>query len=358
MGDEHGGSGSWQGSRLTGRRDILRRMGAAGLGLAAGVPLAEWLAACGERSARATPPTPTLVPTQTPEPTATPDTRPVTIAITGDVMLGRSVNQQLLASSDRFPFNNTADYLKSFDLTVGNLECVVSTLGQPEPGKEFTFEADPKAFARIQAAGFDIMSVANNHSGDYGKAAFMDMLGALPAYGVTPLGGGATLAAAHRPVIRKMRSATVGFLAYCEIGPETFAATTTSPGHAWLEPDLVRADVAATRPQVDFLIVFTHWGIEYQPQEDADQQAMARVAIDAGADLVVGAHPHIIQPNDSYKGKPIIYSLGNFVFDEMYGVEALGNVLTLSVQGSNLVNWGLREMRIGAYGQPEWVAAT
>lgn len=356
MGDERGGNGGTQGPRVTGRRDILRRMGAAGLGLAAGVPLAEWLAGCGERSARATIPTPTPTPTQTPEPTATPDTRPVTIAITGDVMLARSVNTQLLATGDRFPFNNTADYLKSFDLTIGNLECVVSKLGQPEPGKEFTFEADPKAFARLQSAGFDIMSVANNHSGDYGKAAFMDMMGTLPTYGITPLGGGANQAAAHTPVIRKIRNTTVGFLAYCEIGPENFAATASAPGHAWLDPDLVRADVAATRPQVDFLIVFTHWGIEYQPQEDADQQATARVAIDAGADLVVGAHPHIIQPNDSYKGKPIIYSLGNFVFDEMYGVEALGNVLTLSVQGQKLVNWSLREMQIGAYGQPDWTA--
>ena len=335
------------------RRTVLRRAGAAGLGLATGVPIVEWLAGCAQKSARSAAPTPT--PTLTPAPTATPDTRPVTIAITGDVMLGRSVNTQLLATSDRFPFNNTADYLSGFDLTVGNLECVVSALGQPEPGKQFTFEADPRAFARLNAAGFDIMSLANNHSGDYGKAAFMDMARALPTYGVTPLGGGANLAAAHAPVIKKVRTTTVGFLAYCEIGPDNFAATATTPGHSWLDPDLMRADIAAARPQVDFLIVFTHWGIEYQPQEDADQQAMARVAIDAGADLVVGAHPHIIQPNDMYNGKPIIYSLGNFVFDEMYGVEALGNVLTLTIQGPRLVNMNLREMQIGAYGEPAWV---
>lgn len=354
MGDQRESMNEPQpGARVTPRRAALRRIGAVGLGLAAGAPLIEWLAGCGEKSSRATPPAATA--TQAPQPTATPDTRPVTIAITGDVMLGRSVNTHLLASSDRFPFNGVADYLKTFDLTVGNLECVVSSLGQPEPGKQFTFEADPKAFARLSAAGFDIMSVANNHSGDYGKAAFMDMLSALPSHGVTPLGGGANLAAAHAPVIRKIRGTTVGFLAYCEIGPENFAATATTPGHSWLDPDLVRADVVATRPQVDFLIVFTHWGIEYQPQEDADQQAMARVAIDAGADLVVGAHPHIIQPSEIYKGQPIIYSLGNFVFDEMYGVEALGNVLTLTIQGSRLASWNLRQMRIGAFGQPAWV---
>ena len=353
--DENEGE-ALRGARPTPRREMLRRMGGAGLGLAAGVPLAGWLSACARTAQHALAPTPTQIPTATPEPTATPDTRPVTIAITGDVMLARSVNTRLVSTTDRFPFNHTADYLKSFDLTLGNLECVVSKLGQPEPGKQFTFEADPLSFSRLNAAGFDVMSVANNHSGDYGKAAFIDMLGALPGYGVTPLGGGANLSAAHAPVIKRIRTTTVGFLAYCEIGPENFAATASSPGHSWLDPDLVRADVAATRPLVDYLIVFTHWGIEYQPQEDADQQAMARVAIDAGADLVVGAHPHIIQPNDSYKGKPIIYSLGNFVFDEMYGVEALGNVLTLSVQGSKLVNWGLRQMQIGDYGEPAWVS--
>lgn len=354
MGDERDRPGEREPNRrLASRRMLLRRAGAAGLGLAAGVPIVEWLAGCAPKVATSAAPTPT--PTLTPQPTATPDTRPVTIAITGDVMLGRSVNSQLLATSDRFPFNNTADYLSGFDLTVGNLECVVSALGQPEPGKQFTFEADPKAFARLNAAGFDILSLANNHSGDYGKAAFMDMTQALPRYGVTPLGGGANLAAAHAPVIKKIRTTTVGFLAYCAIGPDNFAATATTPGHSWLDPNLMSADIAATRPQVDFLIVFTHWGIEYQPQEDADQQAMARVAIDAGADLVVGAHPHIIQPNDSYKGKPIIYSLGNFVFDEMYGVEALGNVLTLTIEGPRLVTWSLREMQIGAFGQPAWV---
>jgi poly-gamma-glutamate synthesis protein (capsule biosynthesis protein) len=336
----------------TSRRALLR----AGLAGAVGLPLAGWLAACAKASTHATVPTLSPSPTATePPPTATPDTRPVTVAITGDIMLARSVNQRMLATGGNFPFDYTADYLRGFDLTVGNLECVVSTLGSPIPGKQFTFEADPLGFHRLAAAGFDIVSVANNHSGDYGKAAFSDMLANLPAYGITPLGGGANLAAAHTPVIRTLRSTTIGFLAYCEIGPEDFAATAAVPGHAWLDPDRVRADVAALRPRADFILVFTHWGIEYQPLESAEQQAMARVAVDAGADFVVGAHPHIIQPDEVYHGKPIVYSLGNFVFDEMYGVEALGNVLTLTVQGPRLLDWKLREMQIGDYGEPSWV---
>jgi poly-gamma-glutamate synthesis protein (capsule biosynthesis protein) len=334
------------------RRALLTQVGRAGLGIAAGVPLASWLVACGAPSSATQRQTPTSAPTSAP--TATTDTRPVTIAITGDLMLARSVGQRLLATSDTFPFTHTAEHLRGFDLTVGNLECVVSTLGTPQP-KQYTFEAPVKSFERLVAAGFDIVSLANNHSGDYGRAAFSDMLGKLPGFGLTPLGGGLTRAAAHTPVIRKVRGTTLGFLAYCEIQPQSFAATDTSPGHAWLEEASMRAGIQAARPRVDFLIVFQHWGVEYQTVESSHQQALGRAAIDAGADLVVGAHPHVIQPHEIYKGKPIIYSLGNFVFDLMWGVAAVGNVLALTVQGSRLVDWKLRSARIGDYGQPDWI---
>ena len=354
MSDERGEQrepGAFAGNGVT-RRALLAKAGRAGLGVAAGVPLAGWLAACSAQAGAGATGAPTA--TKAVEPTATLDARPITIAITGDIMLGRTVNDQLLATHDRFPFNNTADYLRGFDLTVGNLECVVSTLGRPEP-KEFTFEANPAGFRRLVAAGFDIVSLANNHSGDYGKDAFVDMLQHLPSYEITPLGGGANLAAAHQPVIRTLRTTTVAFLAYCEIGPENFQATATTPGHAWLDPDMMRADIARVRRQADFVVVFTHWGIEYQPVETDHQQAMARLAIDAGADFVVGAHPHVIQPYEMYNGKPIVYSLGNFVFDMMNSEDVRhGNVLALTVQGSRLVDWRLRTARIGDFGQPAW----
>lgn len=337
----------------TSRRAFVRQAARAGATLAASAPLVSALAACGGAPSAHATTAPTATPTLAP--TATPDTRPITVAITGDVMLGRSVGQRILATSDHYPFNGVSDWLSGFDLTVGNLECVVSTLGQPQP-KQYTFEAPPQGFARLAAAGFDIVSLANNHSGDYGPVAFADMLRHLPGFGITPLGGGLNLAQAHTPVIRTVRSTTIGLLAYCEIEPQSFAATATTPGHAWLDPALMTADIHALRPLVDFILVFTHWGIEYHPQESYDQEAMARVAIDAGADFVVGAHPHVIQPSSSYRGKPIVYSLGNFVFDEMWSEDVrLGNVLTLTLQGSNLVNWSLRTSHIGDYGAPSWV---
>ncbi|HEX8732648.1 MAG TPA: CapA family protein [Ktedonobacterales bacterium] len=338
------------------RRAIVRRATQAGAALAASGPLAAWLAACGAGPSARIIPSPTASPTTAPSPTATPDTRPVTVAITGDVMLGRSVGRRILATNDRYPFNGVADFLSGYDLTVGNLECVVSTLGSPQP-KEYTFEGPPLGFQRVAAAGYDIVSVANNHSGDYGPAAFTDMLAHLPAHGLTALGGGKDLAQAHTPVIRTVRSTTIGFLAYCEIGPTSFAATATTPGHAWLDATLMTHDIRALRPKVDYLIVFTHWGIEYHDIESGEQEYMAQTAIEAGADFVVGAHPHVIQPSSSYRGKPIVYSLGNFVFDEMYSEDVRhGNVLTLTIQGKKLLRWSLRTSRIGDYGAPVWVS--
>jgi poly-gamma-glutamate capsule biosynthesis protein CapA/YwtB (metallophosphatase superfamily) len=347
--------------RLT-RRTVLSRAGRLGLGVAT-LPLAQWLAACSQTSSiasstsRRTAPSPTPTPPETPEPTSTPDTRPVSVVITGDIMLGRSVNAEILSTSDRFPFNYTADYLRGFDITVGNLECVLSALGQPVPNKDYTFRGDPKSFERLGAAGFSVVSLANNHSGDYGKAAYADMLAQLPAHGVAPLGGGMTLAKAHEPVIKTVRSTTIGFLAYCEIGPMSFAATATSPGHAWLDTTLMQSDIAAVRAHVDFLVVFMHWGVEYQSARSGHQQAVARAAIEAGADFVVGSHPHVIQPSETYGGKPIVYSLGNFVFDEMFSDDVRrGDVLTLTLQGAQLLDWRLRQSYItGDFGQPQWV---
>jgi poly-gamma-glutamate capsule biosynthesis protein CapA/YwtB (metallophosphatase superfamily) len=338
------------------RRALLATLGVAGLG-AAGLGVARALGVAGASSralARPTPTaSPTRVPTATPEPTATPDTRPATIVVTGDVMLARTVTQQMVASHDQFPFNYTASFLKGFDLTVGNLECVVSRMGSAIPGKQFTFEADPLGFQRLVDAGYDIVSVANNHSGDYGKDAFADMFQRLPDFGISPLGGGMSYAEAHTPVFRSVRSTTVGFLAYCEIGPQDFAATSTTPGHAWLDPDAMRADIAAARARCDFLIVFTHWGIEYVTVENGHQQDMAHAAIDAGADLVVGCHPHVIQPNETYRGKLIVYSLGNFVFDYMTApLTSSCNVLALTIQRSSLLDWKLVHATIGDWGQP------
>ena len=316
------------------------------------------LAGCGDNNVSAPHTTSrhaTITPTRTPSlsPTSVPDS-PVTLAFTGDVMLGRTVNSHMLttASHDPYPFTYTADFLRTFDLTLGNLECVISKRGTPLP-KLYTFRGDPRAYDRLLNAGFDLVSVANNHSGDYGKAAFLDEYLTLPLHGITPIGGGQNKQQAHAPVFKTVRGTTLAFLAYDEIEPYSFAATTTTPGHAWLEEVELRQDIANARASADFVSVFVHWGIEYLTSLTAHQRFLAHVAIEAGADLVVGAHPHVIEPYEVYQGKLIVYSLGNFVFDNMYDeVVRRGNILTLTVQKNQLLSWKLVPTRIGEWGEP------
>ena len=300
------------------------------------------------------------VPMQTsPMPITLPD-RPISLAFTGDVMFGRTVNSHLLATAtdDPYPFTHTADFLRTFDLTIGNLECVVSRLGAPvDKPRPFILRGDPRAYKRLVHAGFDVVSVANNHSGDYGKEAFVDEIMTLPTHGITPVGGGRNKHEAHTPVFKTVRNTTVGFLAYDEIAPYYFAATDTTPGHAWLNEENVRRDVPRARKQADFVIVFMHWGTEYITTFNAHQRHLAQMAIDAGADLVVGAHPHVIEPYEYYRGKPIIYSLGNFVFDYMDAeVVRRGNILTLTLDKNRLLHWKLIPTHIGKWGEPTLIS--
>ncbi|GAC1564855.1 MAG: hypothetical protein NVS3B14_00800 [Ktedonobacteraceae bacterium] len=337
-------------SRNWTRREVLAAGGAALLGLAG----------CGPEStsksqAPHTNGASTITSASSPVPMSTPvPETPITLAFTGDVMIGRTVNSHMLttAANDAYPFTYTADFLRGFDLTIGNLECVISLLGQPVP-KSYNFRGDPRAYDRLLNAGFDLVSVANNHSGDYGKAAFLDEFLTLPKRGLIPIGGGQNRQQAHTPVFKTVRGTTIAFLAYDQIDPYSFAATDTTPGHAWLDEADLRQDVGMARRSADFVITFVHWGIEYYTGLVAGQRYLAQVAIDAGADLVVGAHPHVIEPYEFYKGKLIVYSLGNFVFDNMYPeVVRRGNVLSLVIQKDKLLGWKLVPTRLGDWGEP------
>lgn len=325
--------------------------------LAAGSLALLSLAGCGPQSVPATPKVQATVPSDimpTLVPTATPADMPITLAFAGDIMIGRTVNSHMLstATNDPFPFTYTAELLRGYDLTIGNLECVISQLGAPVP-KSYNFRGDARAYDRLLNAGFDVLSVANNHSGDYGKDAFLDEFLTLPKRGLTPLGGGQNKLQAHKPVFKTVHGTTIGLLAYEEITPFSFAATDTTPGDAWLTTADLQADLAQARPACDFLITFMHWGIEYVTTQNAQQRLMAQTAIDAGADLVVGGHPHVIQPYEFYKDKLIVYSLGNFVFDGMYDeVVRRGNILSLTVQKNKLLSWKLIPTRIGDWGEP------
>lgn len=241
------------------------------------------------------------------------DDATVRIAFVGDIMLADTPGK--VVASGRDPFAAFATLIDAADLRVGNLECVVARGGVREPGKPFAFRAQPRAL-RFLARHIDVAGLANNHSGDYGPAAFAEMLGLLELRGIAYFGGGRDLAAAHRALIVERQGLRIALLGYNEFFPRSFEATPESAGIAWGEDEYVRHDIAAARARgADLVIPVMHWGWEYEPVAGRRQRQLARILIDAGADAVVGGHPHVVQDVEVYQGKPIVYSLGNFVFD-------------------------------------------
>jgi poly-gamma-glutamate synthesis protein (capsule biosynthesis protein) len=284
-----------------------------------------------------TPPPPTPTPTQTFTPTKTPTTTPVPPTATatpepivrfmavGDVMLARSIGERIVAQWPGAPFAGVQETLQSAELLAINLECVIADAGEPAP-KAYVFRAPPAAVEALAGAGVDVVSLANNHAYDYGVAAVDDMLPGLEERGIVPVGAGANAAAAHAPAVITRNGVRVAFLAYVDVPVEgsgfdtrTWTAGPETPGVAWAEAGRIRQDVAAARQAADVVVVMLHFGLEGRPEETASQREQARAAIDAGAALVLGAHPHVLQRTERYNGGLIAYSLGNFVFDGFGG---------------------------------------
>ncbi|WP_367185299.1 CapA family protein [Rugamonas sp.] len=238
----------------------------------------------------------------------------VSIAFVGDIMLDDTPGK--VVKSGRDPFAPLATLLDAADVRVGNLECVIATTGTPEPDKPYTFRAHPRTLPLLKRH-FDALALANNHSGDYGPLAFGEMLDLLDRQGIAYFGGGRTLAAAHRPLLIERKGLRIALLSYNEFFPRSFEADTDKPGIAWSEDEQVRLDIATARStyHADLVIPMMHWGWEHEGMASARQRQLARVMIDAGADAVVGGHPHVTQDVEQYHGKPIIYSLGNYLFD-------------------------------------------
>jgi poly-gamma-glutamate synthesis protein (capsule biosynthesis protein) len=282
---------------------------------------------------------------QQPEPT-------VSIAFVGDIMLDESPGKTV--KNGRDPFEYFSPLLNSADIRVGNLECVVATTGMPEPGKPYTFRAHPRVLKLLQRH-FDALSLANNHSGDYGPGAFGEMLDLLERQKISYFGGGRTLTLAHTPLVIERNSLRVALLGYNEFFPRSFEADFDKPGIAWSEDEQVRLDIrtARTRYHADLVIPVMHWGWEHENLASSRQVQLARLMIEAGADAVVGGHPHVTQNVEQYQGKPIIYSLGNFVFDGFDDQDSnTGWLLRLEADSNGVRAWRTFVAHIDSKGTP------
>jgi poly-gamma-glutamate capsule biosynthesis protein CapA/YwtB (metallophosphatase superfamily) len=254
---------------------------------------------------------------------------PVRVVSGGDVMPDRSVGAFAKASGADAVLAGIGPALQKGDAAWVNLEGVTSTLGTPWPGKEYTFEGPPSFAPALAEAGIDVVTMGNNHSVDYGRAALKDTIKRLETAGVQVVGAGADTDDAHAPAIVTTDSgATIGFLGYSDVWWPGFEATSSRAGVAQAFSNVARMkrDIRALASQVDYVVVGYHWGYEYQHYPVGQQTSEAHAAIDAGADLVIGHHPHVLQGFETYKRRLIAYSLGDLVFDH-YSVETGQTVL-------------------------------
>jgi poly-gamma-glutamate synthesis protein (capsule biosynthesis protein) len=247
------------------------------------------------------------------QPTTTPTPQPsIVVAAVGDLMLARDVTELMLTQGATYPFERVLPLLAGADLLIGNMEGTFTERGEPLD-KEYTFRTPPQLAAALWAVGFDAVSLANNHSTDFGAVGLEDTLAALHAAGVPSFGAGLDADAAYAPLLLEANGATVALLGFNDI-PETLPAGAASPGVAWTSEG-IGGHVRRAATLADYVIVVFHFGTEYVADPTEWQRTLARAAIDAGASAVIGSHPHVLQPWERYRDGVIFYSLGNFVFD-------------------------------------------
>jgi len=275
----------------------------------------------------------------------------VSVVFAGDIMLEGGPDRAIRRGRD--PFAGVAHLFKGADIRLGNLECVVATVGSVEPEKPNVFRVHPRGLKYVQRH-FDAVGLANNHSGDYGPQAFAQMLGLLKRSGLGYYGGGHNLKEAHTPLILERQGLRIAILGYDEFQPRHFEADHDRPGVAWSEDEQVVRDITDARRvwKADVVIPVMHWGWE-EPIANPRQRALARLMIDAGADAVIGGHPHQLQDTETYQGKPIFYSLGNFVFEGFPDpINNMAWVVRLMIDKKGVRAWRAHTVRIDKQGLP------
>ncbi|MGH7597470.1 MAG: CapA family protein [bacterium] len=249
----------------------------------------------------------------------------ISLVAVGDVMLGTWVTSYLDSSGATYPFEPTRHILEAADFAIANLEAPFTDRGSPVKDKTFTFRVPPKHAIGLKESGFDILHLANNHILDYGPDGLFDTIATLDSLALTHVGAGENIAAAFAPAIlerdgldgKKLR---LGFLGFSMTHPEEFYAGKNKPGTAFPFDERYIAALDSLVPKVDIMVVSFHWGAEKMVKPKAYQIEMAHLAIDRGADIVLGHHPHVLQGVELYRPRPdarpglIAYSLGNFAF--------------------------------------------
>jgi hypothetical protein len=281
-------------------------------------------------------------PATNPDPTApstdqTPSTAEWTLMLAGDSLLTRQIADGVN------PFDRQKPSLRSADLAVINVETAISNAKDKEP-KAYNFKS-PARFAQLMnEAGVDVGSLANNHSMDFGDQGMVDTVDALTESGVTPVGAGINRAQALKPSVHSVKGVKVAVIGASQVIPHpSWTATDSSIGVATVGKNLADADTKAliatiqkAKESADVVIVFLHWGIERQVCPTELQRNTAKVLHQAGAAVVVGAHPHVLQPVVRTGKEVTAYSLGNFIWDPRSGITGDTGILELRFVGATV----------------------
>lgn len=264
------------------------------------------------------------------EPENTPDSSDsVTLSFAGDVHFSELIIQKYDNSGiSAIIDEEMLSHMQNADLMILNHEFVFSTRGEAMEDKEYTLRNDPKYVKILQELGADVVSIANNHVLDFGKDAFLDTLETLENANIAYVGGGRNIQEASKPVVREISGQTFAIFAATRVSPSAdWYASKKHPG-VFQTYDAVALNNAITDADTkyDHVIVFVHWGIERSEIPEEYQRSLAKGYIDAGADLIIGAHPHILQGFEYYKNVPICYSLGNYLFGNRTDETILLNV--------------------------------
>jgi poly-gamma-glutamate synthesis protein (capsule biosynthesis protein) len=284
--------------------------------------------------------------------------RPVVLAAVGDVTTGEQVGASVDSLGAAYPWGWAGRELRAADLATANLEGAVSAGGVPVPDKEYHFRGPPALLrAARKAGGLDVLTVANNHSGDFGSSALLDTIRFARRAGLRVVGGGANEAAATRPSIVTVGGIRIAFVGFSDVNPYGFPATIDSAGTAEADPAVVAETVRTARARADVVVCWFHWGIELHADPTSRQRELADVALRAGAQVVLGAHPHVFGRVESRGAHGVVaWTLGNFVFPANSPSTVRTGILELRLDRQGVRAWRVTPARIEGF-RPEAVAA-
>lgn len=281
----------------------------------------------------------------------------VTFAFLGDIMLDRGVRNSVIKNfnNDYSALFDKMDVLKESDIVFANLEGSASDQGT-DMHNLYSFRMDPAVIPALAGAGINMLSVANNHVGDWGRAPYGDTLARLRENEILYAGGGINNIEAEAPTIVEKYGMKIGFLGFSDVGPDWMAAKSDQTGLLLANNPRFDEIIQNASKQVDYLVVSFHFGDEYKTKHNTRQEYLAHKAVDDGAKLVIGTHPHVVEDTEVYKNSYIAYSLGNFIFDQAFSADTMqGMLLNLKLYNSGQITVRKDTVKLNKAFQPDLI---